>query len=262
MPDLAGLTLPQMVLFVLVLFRLSGIMIYAPFWGAKNFPIQLKGLVALLFASLLWGVIPPPAGELPLDWPGLLMACVLELGLGLAMGLVAQMTFGGLHLAGQIMGMQMGFSIANVVDPVANAQVSVIGSFLQMFGMVLFLAAGGHLVALVLVAKSFVVVPVLGVKYSPEVTGFLVCSFGGMLEQAVVLASPVVVSVLMVLIGMGFIARTVPQVNIFVLGFPLQIGVGLITLLVSVPFLGAILVGMFARMNEDVGQLIALLSQG
>jgi flagellar biosynthetic protein FliR len=156
--------------------------------------------------------------------------------IGGVMGLAVMVVFGALALAGQMIGIQMGFAIASVVDPATYQQVGVLAQVLNLMGLMLFLLFDGHLMLLHALFDSFHHVP-LGLA-NPDVqalTGEMVKQGGVLFHVGLRIALPVACVVLLVNVGLATIARTVPQVNIFIIGFLITISLGLLIFAASIP---------------------------
>jgi len=241
----------------------SGLMVYTPFFGSKTFPVQLKAGFTLIIALLLFGTPETalPAGSaFPVTVWGMLFAGLKELSVGILIGLAANMIFEGMQLAGQIIGQQMGFALVNVIDPLGDEQVSLIGLMKIQLALAVFVIIGGPGMLLGAVAQSYEFVPALGMQFSGHVTEAFMDMFAKMLVLAVKLAAPSMVVLFMVSAVLGFLARTVPQMNVFIIGFPLKIGVGLGVLAMAVPFLATYMaMTAIPEMYRDVAEVVRLL---
>jgi flagellar biosynthetic protein FliR len=159
----------------------------------------------------------------------------MELLVGCAIGFVSNMIFAGIQLAGQLMDMQMGFGIVNVVDPLSGTQVPLLGNFTQAMALLLFLAVDGHHYLIQSVVNSYQLIPVMGMHLTGHFMDQLVKVMVYVFAIAIKISSPLVLTVLTADIAMGFIGRTVPQMNVFIVGMPLKILLGFICLLMLVP---------------------------
>ncbi|NTW15965.1 MAG: flagellar biosynthetic protein FliR, partial [Syntrophaceae bacterium] len=168
--------------------------------------------------------------------------------------------FDGIQLAGQLIGFQMGFSIVNVIDPVNNEQVSIIAQFQYLIAMLVFLIMNGHHIFLYAIAESFRIIPPLGFHFSGELMQSVVVFVKNMLEVAIKTGAPIIAVLLFTSVGMGLIARTVPQINIFIVGFPLQIAIGLVSLGVTLPIFLRVLGGYFSHLEVEIISLLRLMN--
>ncbi|MGQ9857088.1 MAG: flagellar biosynthetic protein FliR [Thermodesulfobacteriota bacterium] len=222
--------------FGLLLARVVGFSTGLPVLGARAVPPTVR---ALLVVSLTWALLPlveaPPAQDLldPAKWG---LAALQEALLGLCVGWLAQLVLGAVPLAAQVLGYQMGLGIANVMDPVGQQQMSVAAQFMQLFALWLFLALDGHHLALHALVGGLGRYPLgeglMGLGGSVEMGRQL---FGSALS----LVAPGILILLFVQVGLGVLARMVPQMNIFIVAAPFQIGMGLVAMGLVVGILGA-----------------------
>jgi flagellar biosynthetic protein FliR len=226
----------QIPAWTLIFFRFSGLMIFAPFFGSRNVPIQLKGLFAVLLTALVAPTVSTVGFVPPLHLVGFALAAASELAIGVLFGLLGSMLFVGIQLGGELIDHQMGFTLASVIDPLTDNEGSLIGQFFFFFSVLVFLMIQGHHALLRALQESFAVVPLGRFLPGPVAVGGLVQAFGEIFVLALRVAAPVMAALFLTTLVLGFIARTVPQVNVLIMGFPLQIGVGMITLVVTLPY--------------------------
>lgn len=227
---------PFAMAFALVLGRVVGLMATTPLLSSPLIPNPIKAALAgVLAAFVTFGLHPEPPA-IDLNAISLAGALVGELIVGAIMGLTVTIAFGALHFCGQMIGIQMGFAVANVVDPTTFQQVGVIAQVLNLLGTMLFLAFDGHLLIIRAFFESYGHVPLA--TSDPQVDLILteiIRQSGHLFETGLRIALPVVCVVLLVNVGLATLARTVPQVNIFVIGFLVTISLGVIVLGFSVP---------------------------
>jgi flagellar biosynthetic protein FliR len=181
-----------------------------------------------------------------------LMAVFREVLLGIAIGYTARLTYTSIQLAGQLAGYGMGFGMARILDPSTRTNVTIIAQYNVVIAMLVFLLIRGHHHILVGIAKSFSAVP-LGVwSPSASLVGHLNTVFASIFATGFRIAIPVMAALFLTKVALAIIARTIPQMNVFIVGFPLQISVGLIAMAVSLPFFVKILHSLFASMRENV----------
>lgn len=221
--------------FLLMLSRLSGLFLVAPIFSSRQIPGTVKALILVLLSATLsyFTQIDTPV---KIDSPGMFLAAMaVEVAVGYTIGFVASMVFAAIQLAGQVMDMQMGFGIVNVVDPLSGTQIPLMGNLTQTLALLLYLAIDGHHYLLEAIIHSYKVIPVLGFSLSPSFYDLLAILAVQLFAIAVKISAPMVVSLLTTDIAMGFIARTVPQMNVFIVGMPLKIFLGFAVLLLLLP---------------------------
>ncbi|MBI3582205.1 MAG: flagellar type III secretion system protein FliR [Nitrospinae bacterium] len=245
--------------FLLVFVRMSGLIFAMPVVGAAAVPghikIGLAGLVSFMVAAV--SKLTPVDVAMPFGRFVLLAAG--ETAIGLVIGFAAQLLFNAVELAGEMIGTQIGFGIVNVLDPSTNSQVSITSQFLNNLALLLFLAINGHHWFLTAAVRSFEVLPLLGFNPSRGTADAAITLTANVLVLAVRLSAPVVVTLLLLNVALGLIARTVPQMNVFIVGFPLQIAVGLFILGASIPVFFETLKSQFRLLPETALNLMRLL---
>ena len=251
--DLFTLLQDHAAVFLLMLTRCSGIFLIAPFFGSLNIPIMVRAAAAFLFAVVLFPVVD---GLGPVDAPtSVLMytvAVLKELFIGWLIGFVAYVCFSAIHMAGKVMDMQVGFAVVNVMDPTSGQQIPLIGSFLYNLGIIVFLVTNGHHMIITALAESFRVVPLLTMQPNLSLTMIMVNFTNGIFVTGMKIAMPVTFAILLVNVALGILARTMPQMNIFVVGIPLQLMVGVSILAMLLPFYVMFLGGMFDEMYGKI----------
>lgn len=228
MPNILQFDPGQFVGFFVIFIRIAGLMTIAPLYGDNNIPMQIKvGLIFLTSLIFFNSVSTPNFGANP-DVTTLVHVGVTEFGVGLLMGFSARLLLSAIGLGGEIVGFQMGLGIANVLDPSSGQQVPLIGQINLIFTLMLFTALDGHLIFIRALAGSYQVLPAGGLVLSEGSVVF----FSGMVANIFVvglqLGAPMIVALMAANFSMGLIARSVPQLNVIVVGFPFTIGLGLI----------------------------------
>ncbi len=184
-----------------------------------------------------------------------------EMLIGMTIGFITELMFSGIQVAGQIAGYQMGFGIVNVIDPMTSQQVSITAQFYYLFAVLLFLATGTHRLFIQALVESFKYIPPLGARFSGYNLRKLVALAGDIFVMAVKVGAPVLAITLFTQVVLGIVARTVPQINVFIVGFPLQIGIGLIGIGLSLPLLATLLSSTFRGMEWDIFSVIRMMGQ-
>jgi flagellar biosynthetic protein FliR len=182
-----------------------------------------------------------------------------EILIGIIIGFTARLIFAAVQLAGQLVGFQMGFGIVNVMDPQTSTQVAIIAQFQNIITLLVFLALDAHYWFILSIAKSFELIPPLGFCFTDSLMEAIVRLSCDMFVVAAKLASPIIAALLFTSVALGLIARTVPQMNIFIVGFPLKIAIGLLGVGFSLPLLSYMLRNIFREMGEDIMVLMKLM---
>ena len=254
--DFSQYTLTLVEAFLLVFFRVAALVAFAPVLGDQNVPKRVKIGLALVIAGVVFPLVAIPAAELPRTILAFGVAVAREVLIGLAAGYAIQIIFAGVQTAGQIVGFQMGFGIVNVIDPQSNLQVSIIGHFLGLLALMLFLALNGHHAVLRIMDMSFRVVPLGQAQLTGLVWSKLLRMSGDLFAIAVKLGAPMIAILVLTKVALGLVARTVPQMNVFIVGFPLGIAIGLLSIGVSLPLFGLVFRHMLESGSRDIVFLV------
>ncbi len=250
------MALNQLQIFLLVFVRVTSIFMTAPIIGSRNIPVIVKIGFAFLVAFILYPVLDHNL-VLPTNTMSYGLLVLNQIILGVILGFSTYMVFIAIQLSGQIIDLQMGFGIVNVIDPMSNTQVSIIGQFQFILGVLIFLTINGHHVLFQAMVDSFRIVPLLKVGVSEETTTKLADLFYNMFIIAFKIAGPATLALLLTNVTLGFIARTIPQMNVFMVGLPLNILVGLVAVMISMP----IIVNLFSALMTDMWNDIYYLIQ-
>jgi flagellar biosynthetic protein FliR len=183
-----------------------------------------------------------------------------EILLGITIGMAVNLIFVGLQMAGQISGYQMGMALARVMDPSAGQQVPLLAQFFQLFAFLIFLAINAHHWFLMALADSFQLVPPFGFKISGSLIEQLMHIAGNMFVIAIKVGAPVIAALLLTSIAFGLIARTVPQMNVFLVAMPLKIIIGLLFIGFSLPYLSSFLKTVFSNLGNTIFLLMKAAS--
>ncbi|MDR1160472.1 MAG: flagellar type III secretion system protein FliR [Syntrophomonadaceae bacterium] len=221
--------------FFIIFLRMSGLFISAPIFSSNQIPVRIKIFALLIISFCLAYAVPVTFPESAQSAFHIVTIMGMELLVGCAIGFVSNMIFAGIQLAGQLMDMQMGFGIVNVVDPLSGTQVPLLGNFTQVMTLLIFLAVDGHHYLIQSVVNSYQLIPVMGMHLTGHFMDQLLKVMVYVFAIAIKISSPLVLTVLTADIAMGFIGRTVPQMNVFIVGMPLKILLGFICLLMLVP---------------------------
>lgn len=230
------IAVPQVIGFMLVVARLSGLFLIAPVFSSPMIPPRIKLMALLALAATITPIVAPqsqvtvPDGILPL-----LLAIFTESIIGFALGFSVAIVFSAVQVGASLIDTSIGFSMANIIDPLNNAQGAVLGSFYSLVATLAFLAVNGHHWLLAGFKRSFDTVALGATPDIERMMTNLFSTFGSLFAMAFQIAAPVLVTLLLVDVVLGIIARVVPQMNVFFVGIPLKIGVGLVAIIICLP---------------------------
>ena len=213
-------------------FRVAGLMMSAPVIGTRSVPVKVRLVIAIAVSLVLIPVVPPYAYIDPFTLPGVLVS-IQQVIIGVAMGFAVRVVFIVLELAGQMIGQLMGLMMASMVDPTNGSQVPMIGQFYLLLATLLFLSVDGHLIMIGALAESFILLPISTSGVSRSAVWTLLGWTSTILSTSVLIALPAIASLLIVNISFGVMTRSAPQLNIFAVGFPIMIILGILIILVT-----------------------------
>jgi len=245
--------------FILVFFRIAAMLMVAPFFSARTTPTQ----VTIGFALILSAVLFPTAVPQPVPLNGLgqfAVAAALETAVGVLFGLTATFLFGAAALAGTLIDNELGLGLANILDPITNDQVSIIGQFKYLFALVLFLVLDGHHFLIGAIGSSFREVPLLGFSWSANLGTFVADTlFTDLLASAVKFAAPALAAMFLVTVALALVARSVPEMNLFIHGFSVRIGLGLAVVAISIPAFAFAFATLWGRAQGNLERLLQMM---
>ncbi len=212
--------------FLLTLFRISLLVFLLPFYDGANIPAQVKAALCIVLSLALWPHLSPDGTLFPAHPLGIILLLFSEALLGLLLGLYINFIFAGIQTGGQLLGFQMGFTMASVADPMTGAQIAITSQLLYMVSMLCFLALDGHLLILQALTSSFKIIPPGAFFIRPPLLADVLALSGIMFLLAIKIAAPVLACLLMVELALALMARAAPQMNLLILGMPIKIAIG------------------------------------
>lgn len=238
---------------LLPLFRIASLLMVMPVIGTQMVPARVRLYTALAITVALVPVLPP----MPQVEAFSLQAIVLigeQILIGALLGFALQLLFHVFVFAGQLISMQMGLGFASMADPATGVSVPVLGQYLLMLVTLLFLAMNGHLVVFEVLAESFVTLPP-GAALPLDSFAVMAGRLGWVMGAALLLALPAISALLVINIAFGVMTRAAPQLNIFTIGFPLTLILGMIIFWIST----ADVLAHFERMTSETLLLLRAL---
>jgi flagellar biosynthesis protein FliR len=233
----------------LIFIRLSALFLLTPLFATGQLPVQVR-ILWLLPLAMIFAAVPTvvPAGELH-SIGHLIQAAACELLVGALMAFGLYAAFAAFSFGGRILDFQMGFGVANLIDPSSNEQAPLIGTMLNLLAVMVFFLLDGHHWLLRGIVYSLEQVPP-GAGVSELNMPAILAQFGLMFVYGLMLVAPVIFVLLLLDVGMAVAARTMPQVNMFIVGLPLKIFVGLTVLAISLNFMGPLFQKVFRSIFE------------
>lgn len=217
--------LRPILVFIIVLARVGGLVTFSPFWSNQAAPPRVRLVLALVLTLVVMPVAAENIRTPPVDPMSLAVLILGEMCIGLVLGFSGRMIFSALEFAAQILSIQIGLSLASMIDPSTKAQTTAIGTMAQMLGLMVMMGAEGHYWALAAVVASFR--NVTAASFTPELAQIFLRLSADALAVGVSLAAPAIIVLLAVEFVIAIAGRAAPQLQVMVLGFPLKIITGI-----------------------------------
>jgi flagellar biosynthetic protein FliR len=233
MNELLNFAWKDILSFLLIFVRVGVVFSQIPLFSAELIPRRITAIVAFFLSLVMLPVVPPSLVDMSnLNVLTLLVLLFHELLVGLTLALSVSLIFAGVQIAGELVGFQMGLAIVNVVDPVTGVDAPITANLLYIFAFLLFLSLGGHHMLINAMVESFTLVPIQsslpGQAFLSGVLAYAAQTF----VIGIKVSAPVIGVLLLINISFAITARAIPQMNVFMMSFPLTIAVGLFFLLV------------------------------
>ncbi len=226
------LTEATLVAFLSVLGRVAGAVLSSPFFRRGQVPVMIRAALCLTLSLFLTPLVGVEASRLDLVFP---LRLAYEVLVGLLLGYLFTLVVSGVTMAGGLMDFEMGFGLAHVFDPNAGVFSSLLARFYTMLAVLIFLLAGGHHLLVVSIVASYRVFPAGGLEFPLILSTAAAKAAAEVFVVAVRVAAPVVGALFVADVVFGLVARSVPQLNVFVLGIPLKVLLGLLAVAVTMP---------------------------
>ena len=248
-------------LFLLILVRTTGLFVASPIFGRKNMPAIMKVGLSLTTALIL---LPLKINTYSLKIDNLrtlIFFVITEFLIGIIIGFIGFIYFTVIYLAGTIIDIELGFGMVNIMDPQTNAQMPIMGGFYNILFTLIFLTINGHHQLIKSLINSYEILPIgLQISINDNVISYL----SGILTETFILAfklsAPILISIFLVNVVLGILARTMPQMNIFMVGMPLKIVIGIIIILLSLRFFIPYSETVFDKMFKSIYEFMQILS--
>lgn len=254
--------IPRLPVYLLMLTRISAFFVTAPLFSYRAIPMVQRIIFAVLLAWMMSYSIE--VTEIAIDGEYIFLL-LKEVTIGLFIGILAFIIMSAIQVAGGFIDFQMGFAVANIIDPQTGAQSPLLGQFFNSIAMLLLLVLNGHHLLLDGIFYSYQFLPIDGswpAFGSGQVGEFIVTTFVASFAIAFQMSIPIVATLFLVDIALGITARTVPQLNIFVVGFPIKITVSFLVLSIMMVVMIGVMQQLFEFMIVSMRDLMVLLGGG
>lgn len=236
--------------------RISGLVIVSPIFSAKVIPPRIRILIILLLTAVVVPLLPVGPAVSPFSFTGIVLVAQ-QIAIGAAMGFVLKLVFEAVAAGGQLITLSMGLSYADVVDPQQEGVMApALSQFYMLLATLVFLSVDGHLMMISLLVDSFKTLPIKELSIDTNVLWILVSWGSQVFSGAVQVALPAMAAVLIVNIGFGVMSRAAPSLNLFAVGFPITISLGLVIVWLSLRGLPTVMIGLIESAFALIHQLL------
>lgn len=247
MPTLYLWLVTYLLLRLPIVVRIFGVMVAAPVFSAQQVPKLARVLLGVGIGVLMAPAIPIRPGGVWVGVTGYTIGLVSELLWGIALGLGVSLLLEAARLAGEMLDLQMGFRVASLFDPISGSQLGIFSHIYYLVALLMFLQLNGHHWLLMGLGRSFLICPAGSLSCDPQLTEIFLDLVKTIFHFGIRLAAPVLLAVFLADLAFGLVSRMVPQMNVFIVGIPAKIAVGLLAMIASTPLLA----GLFSSLLSD-----------
>ncbi|MGE5613905.1 MAG: flagellar biosynthetic protein FliR [Bacillota bacterium] len=258
----AGLLINGFDMFLLVLVRMTGLFVVSPIFGRRNIPAYMKVGFSFFISLILVNTNVIRAAQYDDNLLSYTLLVIKEFMVGLTTGFVAYITYTAIYIAGEVIDMQIGFGVVNVMDPMSNIQVPVTSNVYFIISMLVLLSINGHHMLIKALFDSYKTLPPGLALFNADLQGGLMNLFGTVFATGFKIAAPAVAAIFIADVALATISRMVPQLNIFVIGMPLKIIVGLLILVITIPVFVTVMESVFGLMDTGISDYLKELVPG
>ncbi|HNY65721.1 MAG TPA: flagellar biosynthetic protein FliR [Deltaproteobacteria bacterium] len=234
MIDLLNFAFKDSLTFLFIFVRVGIVFALIPLFGAEVLPRKVTAIIAFFLSLVLLPVAPPAGVSFNMNVLTLIVLILHELLVGLTLGLAVNVIFAGVQIAGELIGYQMGFSIVNVVDPITGVDAPITANLLYILAFLVFLSLGGHHMLIRAMVDSFTVLPVQAAFPRQAFVAAIMTYMAQAFIIGIKVAAPVICTLLLVNVAFAIMSRAIPQMNVFIMAFPVTIGIGLMFMIVVI----------------------------
>ncbi len=241
--------------FMLILIRTAAIFTFSPVFGRRNVPAMFKIGFSVMLSLILYNLFPAPGSQV-FNLYEYTISCLKELFVGLLIGYVTVMVFSVANMAGQFIDVQIGFGMAQLFSQEMGTQVSINANLLNIIMILCFFITNGHHALIRILANTFYTLPPGNYSINFNIAGVIVSVFASCVVMGVQIAMPIVAATFITEMIMGILMRTVPQMNMFIIGIPLKLIIGLMLLVLISPMFVQTTQPLFSSMYDSINDLL------
>ncbi|MFC1781103.1 flagellar biosynthetic protein FliR [Planctomycetota bacterium] len=245
-----SLTIELLLDFVMVLTRISAFFLIVPVFGWKSIPLRIKVAMTILLSLFFSTIIPSSVNTSQISFLEAVLLLCNEAIYGFALGLIIALLFTAVKVGTRIVERQIGFAMAEILDPLTGETTQPLGSLMEMVFILIFLSVNGHHFFLTLISKSYESFPGGAIPTIPVLLSGITEAGSTMLFAGLKLAAPVLAAFLILMIILGVLARIVPEMNILFISLPLRVAMGLLMMMIFLPFFASYINELAEFMNK------------
>jgi flagellar biosynthetic protein FliR len=248
----------QLVLFIMIFIRCTTLLSLAPVLGHVSVPAQVKAALGLFMAMVLYPLMAAKHPDMDLRMLPMAIMGVQEALTGMVIGFAMSLVFAGVRVGGELIGFDLGLSIATAFDPDTGSN-NIVGAFLYLALLLVFILINGHHFVLQAMVLSYDVIPLGGFSVNGPMAEQLLRMTGIMFVVGLKCAAPIIVASFLMNVALAILSRVAPQVNVFIVSFPVKIGVGVLVLMAAAPLLVYAFKNLLTGFEEDIVELIRVM---
>lgn len=245
--------------FLLVLFRIAGIMVFAPLLGAASIPFSIKTLIVLVLSAAVFPLLDMSTltvqTAITKSFITLGIGVAREMLIGLVMGFMIMLMFVGIQVGAELISQQMALSLAQISDPLSNSNTDILTKFYLMTATLIYVLMNGHLILIGSLIQTFDTIPLLSASFDRDILDMMLSLLNASFMLGIRFAGPAVAAIFLATIALGFVSRTMPQLNILAAGFPIRILLALILLIASFGSVCGLFQDSIVNVLSSLGQL-------
>jgi len=256
MDQLLGEIIDKFEIFILILVRMAGLFLMSPVFGRQNVPAYSKVGLSLLLSYMVYSNRYLSTG-IEIQTPYVFGILIFrEILVGFVIGYVTTLIFSAIWTAGQLIDTQIGFGIVSVIDPQNSIQVPLMGNFKNILALLVFFVLDGHHTLIELIFGTYELVPLGEGVVTDELSTIIIGLFSDSFLLALKIALPVFAITFISEVAFGILVRVIPQMNIFIVGIPIKIFIGLVTIMIFIPLYINSLKGVYNEMFSNIGSTL------
>ncbi len=249
-------------IFLLVFVRITGLFFLSPIFGRRNIPNYFKIGFCFMFAIIVANSVPVPDLKAYSSLGAYVVLIAKELLVGLILGFISYMLFSSIYIAGQLIDMRIGFGMVSVFDPLSNVQIPITADFYAIFATLFMLVTDSHHLLIQAMVDSYTLLPLGEAHFSGALLKQVVDLFTKVFIIGFKIAAPITVAILITDLALGIISKSMPQLNVFMLGMPVKVVMGLAIILITIGAFKGIVNVIIQGTYEEIYKLLKLARGG